>query len=73
MEMEMAIQLYGKLPLGDPKLMTSFTKEEPMPEFDKVVGERDDRFGSDYRRKREKRAYIEEPHIHENADATWKK
>ena len=56
-EMEEVIGLYGKtyhfwqvdrgdrLPLGNPELMMSFTKEEqcPTPGFEKLVGERDQR------------------------------
>ncbi|KAF2190213.1 DUF1264-domain-containing protein [Zopfia rhizophila CBS 207.26] len=84
-EMEQVVHLYGKvyhlwqvdksdrLPLGEPKLMTSFTADEQMPEFETAVGERDKRFGSDWKHKKEIRSYIEEPKVHENADATWKK
>ncbi|KAF2112948.1 hypothetical protein BDV96DRAFT_147529 [Lophiotrema nucula] len=84
-EMEEVIHLYGKvyhlwqvdrgdkLPLGEPKLMTSFTKEKQLPGgLEGLVGERDKRFGSDYKRKKEVRSYIEEPKTHENADAAWK-
>lgn len=84
-EMEDVIELYGKvyhlwqvdkghkIPLGEPKLMTSFTKAEQMPEFEKIVGERDSRFGAaDWKRKKEIREYIKEPQIHPDADATWK-
>ncbi|KAF2011559.1 DUF1264-domain-containing protein [Aaosphaeria arxii CBS 175.79] len=85
-EMEEVVQLYGKvyhlwqvdrgdvLPLGEPKLMTSYTNAKQMPEpgFEKLVGERDAKFGSDWRRKKEARQHIEEPSIHKNADATWK-
>lgn len=84
-EMEQVVKLYGKvyhlwqvdrgdeLPLGEPKLMTSFTKEEQMPEFEKLVGDRDKRFGADFRRKREVREYIQEPELFGEADSTWKK
>lgn len=85
-EMEMVVGLYGKifhlwqtdrgdeLPLGLPQLMTSFTAGDQMPGgFEKVVGERDERLGGDWRSKKEKRAYIGEPEIHEDADQTWKK
>ncbi|KAE9968191.1 hypothetical protein BLS_005974 [Venturia inaequalis] len=87
-EMEMVVGLYGKifhlwqtdrgdaLPMGLPQLMTSFTSEEQMAAmggFEKVVGERDERLGGDWRRKREGRAYIEEPVVHEDADVMWKK
>jgi hypothetical protein len=89
-EMEQVIQLYGKvyhlwqtdrgdtLPLGEPKLMTSFTAMEQMKGkdgkgFEEAVGERDERFGSDWKRKRAVREYIEEPKLEGEADATWKK
>ncbi|KAK7747231.1 hypothetical protein SLS53_001484 [Cytospora paraplurivora] len=84
-EMEDVVELYGKvyhlwqvdkghnIPLGEPKLMTSFTKAEQMPDFEKAVGERDSRFGGvDWRRKKEIREHIKEPVIHPDADATWK-
>ncbi|KAL5429700.1 hypothetical protein PMIN04_000082 [Paraphaeosphaeria minitans] len=84
-EMEEVVHLYGKvyhlwqtdrgdtLPLGEPKLMTSYTEAQQFPGgFEKVIGERDARFGSDWRRKREVRSHIEEPQIHENADWVWK-
>ena len=84
-EMEDVVELYGKvyhlwqvdrghkIPLGEPKLMTSFTKAEQMPDFETVVSERDSRFGgADWRRKKEIREYIKEPKIHPDADATWK-
>ncbi|KAH7305983.1 DUF1264 domain-containing protein [Stachybotrys elegans] len=83
-EMEQVVHLYGKayhlwqtdrgdaLPLGGPSLMTSFTADEQF-DFDKSVGERDARFGTDYRRKRGVREHIEEPEIHPDADQTWKK
>lgn len=84
-EMEAVIELYGKiyhlwqtdrgdkLPLGPPQLMTSFTAADQMPNFDKMMEERDKRFGSDYKRKQKVREYIEEPKIHPNADAAWAK
>lgn len=87
-EMETVIGLYGKifhlwqtdrgdaLPMGLPQLMTSFTESgqlEGMGGFEKVVGERDERLGGNWKRKKEERAYIEEPEIHEDADQTWKK
>ncbi|ORY19510.1 hypothetical protein BCR34DRAFT_471976 [Clohesyomyces aquaticus] len=84
-EMEQVVHLYGKvyhlwqvdrgdqLPLGEPKLMTSFTKDGQMPGFEDVVGKRDRRMGSDWRRKKEVREYIQEREVHENADAAWKK
>jgi len=83
-EMEQVVKLYGKvyhlwqtdkghsLPLGEPQLMTSFTADGQF-DFDKHVGERDRRFGSDYKAKAEARKYIEEPKVHPDADMTWKK
>ncbi|KAK7924546.1 hypothetical protein PG985_006600 [Apiospora marii] len=83
-EMKEVVHLYGKiyhlwqtdrgdaLPLGEPKLMTSFT-EAGQFDFDKVVGDRDRRFGVDYRRKREiRKDAVPEPKIHEDADHAWK-
>lgn len=83
-EMEKVVELYGKiyhlwqtdrgdeLPLGEPQLMTSFTARDQF-DFEKVVGERDGRMGTDWRRKKELRAYIREPEIHEDADYAWKR
>lgn len=82
-EMEQVVTLYGKvyhlwqvdrgdkLPLGEPKLMTSFTEWGQLDE--KKMDERDERMGGDWRRKKEARAYIEEPEIHPDADQAWKK
>ncbi|KAF1834670.1 DUF1264-domain-containing protein [Decorospora gaudefroyi] len=84
-EMEEVVELYGKiyhlwqtdrgdkLPLGPPQLMTSYTAADQMPDFEKRMEERDERFGSDYKRKKQVREYITEPKIHQNADATWAK
>jgi hypothetical protein len=44
-----------------------------MPNFEKRMKDRDERFKTDSQRKKEVREYIEEPKIHENADATWAK
>lgn len=83
-EMEEVVLLYGKvyhlwqtdrgdkLPLGQPQLMTSFTQPGQF-DFEKHVGDRDKRFNEDYQQKKEKRAYIEEPQIHPDADQAWKK
>ncbi|KAJ7184655.1 hypothetical protein C8R46DRAFT_1299951, partial [Mycena filopes] len=74
-EMEDVITLYGKtyhlwqtdrgdaLPLGKPELMVSFTGEGQF-DFEKHVGERDARFGVDYRTKQEAREGIVAPTIH---------
>jgi len=81
-EMEEVVKIYGKiyhlwqtdrgdkLPLGEPKLMTSYIADNQF-EFEKMVGDRDKRFGSDYKRKQELREYIEKPEIHPDADQTW--
>ncbi|KFA64604.1 hypothetical protein S40285_03954 [Stachybotrys chlorohalonatus IBT 40285] len=83
-EMEQVVRLYGKvyhlwqtdrgdrLPLGEPKLMTSFTADGQF-DFEKHVGERDRRLGTDYARNREVRKDIEAPEIHPDADQVWKK
>ncbi|KAH8916273.1 DUF1264-domain-containing protein [Atractiella rhizophila] len=84
-EMEQVVKLYGKtyhfwqvdrgdqLPMGQPVLMGSFTGAGQMKEFEKVVGERDERFGSDWRRKKEGREYIAEPLLEDVVDIAWKK
>ncbi|KAF4966338.1 hypothetical protein FSARC_5966 [Fusarium sarcochroum] len=83
-EMDQVVHLYGKvyhlwqtdrgdtLPLGPPKLMTSFTADGQF-DFEKNVGERDRRFGTDYKLKQEARKDIPTPTIHEDADQAWKK
>lgn len=83
-EMTSVVNLYGKvyhlwqtdrgdkLPLGKPNLMTSFTAEGQF-DFEKHVGERDKRFGTDWRKKKEMRKDIEEPTIHPDADSAWKR
>lgn len=83
-EMEQVVTLYGKvyhlwqtdrgdkLPLGEPQLMTSYTEKDQF-DFEKVVKDRDVRFGEDSERKKEVRRYIEEPQIQQDADATWKR
>jgi hypothetical protein len=74
-EMEQVVTLYGKvyhlwqtdrgdkLPLGEPKLMTSFTADGQF-DFEKHVGERDARLGTDWRRRKEARKGIEAPEVH---------
>ena len=78
-EMEDVVGLYGKtyhfwqvdrgdkLPLGGPELMMSFTKDEDCPGFSELVGDRDSKFGIIWKQKKEKRAYIGEPEVHEGA------
>ena len=84
-EMEDVVTLYGKvyhlwqvdrgdkIPLGEPQLMTSFTNDSQFTEFEKIVGERDGRFETDYKRKKKAREHIKEPEIHPDADWVWKK
>ena len=74
-EMEKVVQIYGKvyhlwqtdrgdaLPLGEPQLMSSFTASNQF-DFEKHVGDRDRRFGSDYNHKQRARSHIETPSIH---------
>ncbi|CAM6121885.1 unnamed protein product [Calypogeia fissa] len=83
-EMKNVIGIYGKtwhfwqvdrgdkLPLGRPELMMSYTAEDQL-DFEKIVGERDARFGTDWKHKKEIRESIEVPPIHEDADSKWKK
>lgn len=76
-EMEQVIGLYGKtyhlwqvdrgdfVPMGEPELMMSFTKEEQLKEKGKeIVEDRDERYRIDKNTKVQKRAYIEEPNVH---------
>ncbi|KAF7556764.1 hypothetical protein G7046_g6202 [Stylonectria norvegica] len=82
-EMDQVVQLYGKayhlwqtdkghsLPLGEPKLMTSYTADGQF-DFEMKVGERDKRFGTDYKQKREAREDIQTPKVHPDADQAWK-
>ncbi|KAG8406129.1 hypothetical protein J3459_017518 [Metarhizium acridum] len=82
-EMEEIITLYGKtyhlwqtdrgdkLPLGEPKLMTSYTCDGQL-DFAKVE-ERDKRLGTNYREKKDKRREIPIPEIHKDADSSWSK
>ncbi|MCJ1375738.1 hypothetical protein MMC20_006975 [Loxospora ochrophaea] len=83
-EMKDVVGLYGKtyhfwqvdkgdkLPLGEPQLMMSFTEQEQFPEFAKVVGERDERFGISHEQKAKKREGIQVPEVHGDADSMWK-
>ncbi|KAI9816867.1 MAG: hypothetical protein M1827_001512 [Pycnora praestabilis] len=81
-EMEDVIPLYGKtyhlwqvdkghkLPLGPPQLMMSFTAKDQF-QFEETVGDRDQRFGTDHKHKKEIRKDIKEPDIHPDADSMW--
>ncbi|KAL1853386.1 Cytoplasmic glyoxalase II [Paecilomyces lecythidis] len=86
-EMEEIIPLYGKtfhfwqidrgdtVPLGMPKLMGSFLDEDMVkrecPSFEKMLGERDQRFHLDHKAKAKAREYIEIPKKHPDADGFW--
>ena len=82
-EMKAVIELYGKvyhlwqvdkgheLPIGEAQLMTSFTDASQF-DMEKVVADRDSRFGIDSKVKAEKRKDIPEPKIHPDADWAWK-
>ncbi|KAL7626595.1 hypothetical protein AAE478_003367 [Parahypoxylon ruwenzoriense] len=82
-EMEHLVEVYGKvyqlwqtdrgdqLPIGEPKLMTSFTADGQL-DFEKVVGDRDKRFGTDWKHKMKLREGIKVPEIHPDADSAWK-
>lgn len=69
------------VPLGEARLMTSFAEEgqmEPGGEehdsaWNRLVGARDQRMGTDWRRKKQLREGIEVPEIDGNADGAWKK
>ncbi|KAG8412971.1 hypothetical protein J3458_013394 [Metarhizium acridum] len=81
-EMGEIVKLYGKtyhlwqtdrgdkLPLGEPQLVTNYTNDG-QPDFKKVE-DRDERFGTDYRAKRDARQGIPTPDIHKDADSYWK-
>lgn len=73
-EMESVVQLYGKayhlwqvergdkLPLGEPKLMMSCTQESS--DIEGLITARDEKFGTDHKRKVELRKHIKEPEVH---------
>jgi hypothetical protein len=83
-EMEDVVVLYGKafhlwqvdrgdkLPLGEPQLMTSFAEEGQFRNFEEMVGDRDERFGDDWKRKKDIREGIAAPDVHPDADSAWK-
>lgn len=51
--------------------MTSYTAPGQF-DVEKVIGERDQRFGVDSKAKAEKRKDIPDPQIHPDADWAWK-
>jgi hypothetical protein len=51
--------------------MTSFTSDDQLPV--EKLKDRDARFGVSSERKKAVREYIQEPEIHPDADATWKR
>ena len=59
-----------QLPLGEPQLMASFIADG---QFDlKHVGDRDKRFGTNYRRKAEARKDVPTPEVHPAERSTGK-
>ena len=76
-EMEQIVGLYGKtyhfwqvdrgdkVPMGEAQLMMSFTDAGQVEKFKGMVEDRDRRYGVNQEEKKEKRAHIEEPQIHE--------
>jgi len=84
-EMEEVIGLYGKtyhlwqvdrgdvVPMGAPELMISFTGETQLEKgLAGLLNDRDQRFGTDSKAKKEKRKGIPDPQIHSDADDAWK-
>lgn len=88
-EMGGVVRLYGKvfqtwdtslpggedLPLGESRLMTSFTEQGQMGQggFERLVGARDERLGTDWRRKRDLRVGINKPDLDPQADGAWRR
>ncbi|KAG6038318.1 hypothetical protein E4U41_004340 [Claviceps citrina] len=80
-EMKEVITLYGKtyhfwqtdrgdkLPLGEPKLMASYTADGQL-DFG-ALDRRDEKFGVSYKKKKANRESIESPKIHPDADSAW--
>ena len=76
-EMEQIVGLYGKtyhfwqvdrgdkVPMGEAQLMMSFTDAGQVEQLKGMVEDRDRRYGVNQEEKKEKRAHIEEPQIHE--------
>jgi len=81
-EMEDTISFYGKtyhfwqvdrgdkVPMGEPQLMTSFTEDSQVNKA--LWKERDERLAVDSQAKSGKRAHIQEPKVHPDADSAWK-
>ena len=82
-EMRHVVELYGKvfhtwqtdlghaLPLGKPQLMTSFTEEGQFGDFERLVGERDKKFETDWKRAKGLRSGIEGMKVDPAADGAW--
>ncbi|KAG5995492.1 hypothetical protein E4U52_008220 [Claviceps spartinae] len=80
-EMAEIITLYGKtyhlwqtdrgdkLPLGEPKLMTSLTADGQLDAI--TMKQRDEKFGISCKDKKASRADIRSPKIHPDADSAW--
>jgi len=82
-EMEEVVKLYGKvyhlwqegdaIPLGEPRLMTSFTEKEQWNEMEETLDTRDEAMGVLWREKAKKREGVEIPKLHDDVDSAWKK
>ncbi|RAL14617.1 OBAP family protein [Aspergillus homomorphus CBS 101889] len=64
------------VPMGAPELMLSFTSDERVKVakpggMAELCRERDEKFGVDWKAKREKRAELEGTELHPDADAMW--
>ncbi|PYH43827.1 OBAP family protein [Aspergillus saccharolyticus JOP 1030-1] len=64
------------VPMGAPELMASFTSEERVKVavpggMEELCRGRDERFGVDFKTKREKRKGLEGAELHSDADAMW--
>lgn len=64
------VDVHEDIPMGMPVLMGSLTGSEQI-DIDKVLKDRNQRFGVDHRRKAEVRKEIEVPGVVEGADSWW--
>ncbi|KAJ5657447.1 uncharacterized protein N7484_001096 [Penicillium longicatenatum] len=65
------------VPMGPPQLMGSFTTEDNVRQacpggLDELLGERDRKYGVDYKAKAKKREGIADVEKHQDADTMWK-
>lgn len=59
-------------PFGEPQMIISFTQRD-QTDLHHTVGERDQRFGTDYKRKQQLRKDIAIPRVPADSDAAWKR